>query len=314
MPYERSEALETPEPPNAEAGEGAFAHLITPAQKRFVRCHFPVPEIGESHTLELAGLFAAPRRLSLFELKAMPSSILTVVTECAGNGRTSLVPPIGGEQWGSGAVSTAQWTGTPLSLLLEGLSENAVELVFTGADGGAYQRSLPREAALDPSVLLAWEMNGAPIPPVFGGPLRLIVPGWYGMASVKWLARIEAVDQPFEGEFQTEKYVYAPGEPVARVRVKSMFTRVRPGLAQGLAWGGDGVSRVEVCVDGRWREARLVGPLLPHAWRRFEIDLPEDARVLRCRAIDVRGVAQPDEPEWNELGYGANGTQQFVLD
>ncbi|HUJ26592.1 MAG TPA: molybdopterin-dependent oxidoreductase, partial [Myxococcales bacterium] len=243
------------EPPNEEAGEGAFACLLTPAQRRFIRCNFPVPEMGPAQALEIAGAVIEPRRLSLSELRALRAVRLTVVTECAGNGRSHIVPPADGEPWRDGAVSTAQWTGVPLSSVLQ-LRDTAVEVVFTGADGGEYQRSLPREVAMDHGTLLAWEMNGAPIPPVFGGPLRLIVPGWYGMASVKWLARVEAVERPFEGKFQSGRYVYAPGVPVTRIRVKAMFTGVATSRIAGLAWGGAGIAAVDVCVDGVWLRAR----------------------------------------------------------
>ena len=125
----------------------------------------------------------------------------------------------------TGAVSTAQWAGAPLRSAIE-LLDTAVEVVFTGADGGEYRRSLPREVAMDPATLLAFEMNGEPIPARFGGPIRLIVPGWYGMASVKWVERIDAVEQPFQGEFQTRRYVYATGEPVTRMRIKSVFAEI----------------------------------------------------------------------------------------
>ncbi len=314
----------TREPPNGEAAEGAFAHLVTPATHRFVRCHYEVPRLGDDHALELRDGFARPLRIAMPEIRALPPAMQTVLTECAGNGRSALAPPVGGEPWHHGAVSTAQWTGAPLRMVLEraGLPEKAVELVFTGADGGAYRRSLPREAALDPSTLLAWEMNGAPIPPVFGGPLRLVVPGWYGMASVKWLARVDALERPFEGEYQTRKYLYAPGAPVTRVRVKSMFTSIpelRAGAGAriaGLAWGGEGVAFVEVEAGGEWQKARLVGPSLPHAWRRFELHLVPRWRgplILRCRATDLRGESQPDEPQWNEGGYGANGVQRIAV-
>jgi DMSO/TMAO reductase YedYZ molybdopterin-dependent catalytic subunit len=315
---------DTGESLNAEAGEGAFAHLVTPSELRFVRNHFPVPMLGEEHRLELGGAVAQPLRLSMLQLRALPASTLTVVTECAGNGRASLVPRVEGEQWRGRAVGTAQWTGAPLHSVLEraGLLENAIELVFTGADTGAYQRSLPLEAALDPSTLLAWEMNGAPIPARFGGPLRLVVPGWYGMASVKWLAKVEAVETPFAGEFQAKKYLYAPGAPVTKIRIKSMFTSVpaevragAPARISGLAWGGEGVARVQVFAAARWHEARLVGPALPHAWRRFELvwsPPPERGRyLLRCRATSACGEAQPEEPQWNEGGYGVNGVQRL---
>ncbi|HYS09582.1 MAG TPA: molybdopterin-dependent oxidoreductase [Myxococcales bacterium] len=307
------------DPANAEAAPDAFEALITPAGQRFLRCHFAVPDLGEDHEIEISGAVVRPGRLTLQQLNALPSVTRTVLTECAGNSRASLEPAVPGEQWTSGAVSTAQWTGVPLRSVLD-LRDTAVEVVFTGADTGAYQRSLPREVALDPGTLLACEMNGQRIPAPFGGPVRLVVPDWYGMASVKWVARIEAVEEPFHGEFQSHRYVYAPGVPVTRIRIKSMFTQVpavvragAPVRIAGLVWGGDGVRRVDVEIDGEPHEARLVGPALPHAWRRFELEWVPAARgrhVLACRAADQLGESQPDEAEWNPLGYGNNAVQR----
>jgi sulfite oxidase len=309
------------EPLNAEAGR--LNQLVTPAADRFVRCHYEVPLLGAGHVLEIGGAVAQARRLNLKDLQTLEPVTLTVTTECAGNWRTTLHPPTPGEQWNRGAISTAQWTGVPLRALVN-LLDTAVELVFTGADGGDFQRSLPREAALDPSVLLAWEMNGEPIPAQFGGPLRLVVPGWYGMASVKWLARIEAVETPFEGRYQIGKYIYAPGDPVTRMRPKAMFSEVpqivragSPMVIAGMAWSGAGIAKVEVAIDSQWQEARLVGPALPHAWRRFEVRwTPAAAGTyrLRCRAFDAGGGGQPEEPVWNALGYGANGIEGLQID
>jgi DMSO/TMAO reductase YedYZ molybdopterin-dependent catalytic subunit len=327
-PDARREAL------NAETPLSALGQLITPAEQRFVRNHFPAPDIAQDHPVLVGGAVAHPLNLSPDELRAMHAITATITTECAGNGRNTLVPPVEGEQWGQGAIATAQWTGVPLRELLEraGLKETAVEILFAGADRGAqpgeqFVRSLPLEKALDPETMVSWEMNGAPIPLEFGGPLRLIVPGWYGMASVKWLERIEALEQPYSGTLQSEKYIYAPGAPVTEMRVKSIFTEpaqssiVRCGSVpvRGLAWGGRGVARVDIavgCTDRDWREARLLGPALPQAWRRFELlwNVSAPGRyVLRCRAVDVSGESQPDSPEWNALGYGANGVQQLPV-
>jgi len=310
------------QPANAESPDAAFGRLITPAEERFLRCHFAIPRLGDSHAIEIAGAVVTPRIVTLQQLRLMPPLTRTVLTECAGNGRAMIEPPVSGEQWAHRALSTAQWTGVALRSLIE-LRDDAVEVVFTGADGGGYQRSLPREVAMDADTLIAWEMNAEPIPARFGGPLRLVVPGWYGMASVKWLARIEAVQRPFEGEFQTEKYVYAPGDPVTRLRVKSMFTgleeRVRARtrlLLSGLAWSAGSIARVDVEIDRRRHPARLVGPVLPHAWRRFELRWtpPAPGRyLLACRATDVQGNTQPDEPEWNALGYGNNAVQRVQI-
>ena len=301
---------------NGEAAPGAFAHLITPAALRFIRCNFPVPLLAEDHSVQIAGALSHPRIVRLDELRKLPALTITVVTECAGNWRTLVRPRVtDAEQWKLGAVSTAQWTGVPLRSLIE-LKDTALEVLFTGADGGGqFQRSLPREAAMDPRTLLCWEMNGEPIPPVFGGPLRLVVPGWYGMASVKWVERIDAITEPFQGHFQSERYVYAPRQPVTRVRIKSMFTEISRSRIAGLAWGGAGVARVEVAIGDRWQEARMVGPNLPHAWRRFELrwKAPSGRCRLRCRATDLRGEMQPAISRWNPLGYGANGVQEIEI-
>jgi DMSO/TMAO reductase YedYZ molybdopterin-dependent catalytic subunit len=309
------------QPLNAEAA--SLDQLVTPAADRFVRCHFGVPELGEEHQLQIGGAVLEARRLSPRDLRALEPLTLTVTTECAGNWRTTFSPSVGGEPWGKGAISTAQWTGVPLRSLLA-LRDSAVEVLFTGADGGRYQRSLPCDAAMDASVLVAWEMNGAPIPPAFGGPLRLVVPGWYGMASVKWLSRIEAIEEPFHGEFQTHKYVYAPGDPVTRMRPKAMFAAlpdvVRAGVPltlSGMAWSGTGIQKVHLQIGGETIRARLLGPALPYAWRKFELRwTPPRAGSyrLRCRAIDVEGQTQPDRPDWNELGYGANGVEERALE
>ncbi|TMB12516.1 MAG: sulfite oxidase [Deltaproteobacteria bacterium] len=322
-PEEEGRRVLSRDPANVEAAEGAFAKLITPAGERFLRCHFAIPHLGDDHVVEIGGAVVRPRSLTLPELRSMPPVVETVVTECAGNGRAMLDPPVSGEQWAHRGVSAAQWAGVPLRSVLV-LAESAVEVVFTGADGGCgYQRSLPREVALDEGTLLAYEMNGEPIPTRFGGPVRLVVPGWYGMASVKWLARIEAVEKPFHGEFQAHKYVYAPGVPVTRIRIKSMFVglpgHVRAGMParlSGLAWGGDGVSRVDVEIDGERHEARLLGPALPHSWRRFELLWTPRApgrHAVACRATDVSGSSQPDEAEWNPLGYGMNALQRVEI-
>jgi DMSO/TMAO reductase YedYZ molybdopterin-dependent catalytic subunit len=310
------------EPANAEAAPEAFDNLITPADQRFIRCHFATPDLGDDHVVRILGAVVQPRLLTVQQLRAFPPVTQTILTECAGNGRASLEPPVSGEQWTSLAVSTAQWTGVPLRSVLE-LRESAVEVVFTGADSGKFQRSLPREVAMDTATLLAYEMNGSPILAQFGGPVRLVVPDWYGMASVKWIERIEAVEKPFHGEFQARRYIYAPGVPVTRIRIKSMFTDmpdlVRAGLpvrVSGFAWGGGGVRGVQVEIDGEKREARLVGPVLPHAWRRFELDWTPAVRgrhALACRATDSQGRSQPDEPEWNALGYGNNAVQRVEV-
>lgn len=332
MPDHREGLPESPPlgdqaPRNAETPPAAFRSLITPNADRFIREHFPQPA-RVPEFLEIGGAVGHPVRASLAELQELPAITLTVTTECAGNSRTALEPRVGGEQWTGGALSTSQWTGVPLERLLAwaGLKESAAELVFHSADGG-YVRSLPVAKARDADTLVAWELNGEPIPPRFGGPLRLIVPDWYGMASVKWLARIEVVEAPFEGYFQTTRYVYEPGRPVTTMRVKSRFLDPAPSSVlkrgrvrvRGLAWGGEGgVVQVDVAIGADdYRPARLLGPTLPHAWRRFELDW--EAKTpgrfeLRCRARDAAGNLQPEAPEWNQLGYGVNPIERLTVE
>jgi DMSO/TMAO reductase YedYZ molybdopterin-dependent catalytic subunit len=223
-----------------------------------------------------------------------------------------------------------------------GLADDAVELVFTGADRGVqggeeqdYARSLTVAEATRPDVLLAYEMNGEPLEPQHGFPLRLIVPGWYGMTSVKWLTTIEAVAQPFEGYQQAVAYHYQRdeedgGEPVDRIRVRALmvppgmpdfFTRARllaPGHQTlfGRAWSGAGtVERVEVAVDGRWSDARLDQPLGEYAWRgwSFPWDATTGEHELACRATDATGQVQPLEQPWNYQGMGNNLVQRIAV-
>lgn len=326
---------------NVETAPQALGAYLTPAADRFLRSNFEVPRLSRGHRLDVGGLVERPLRLRVQELSRFPQRTLTVTTECAGNHRTTLSPLPPGEPWSGGAVSTARWTGVPLAALLEraGLRPGAVEVIATGADSGQvtdgqapYARSLPLARALHPDTIVALRMNGEPLLPGHGAPARLIVPGWYGMASVKWLARLELVAQPFAGYFQSERYVYRqPGQaatPVTDMRVKSVFTSPSPAVpvamgpvrVGGFAWSGSArIARVEVkSGDGAaWVHARLTGDDEPYAWRAWESTWTPASRgrhVLRCRAADEAGNVQPDLPRWNELGYGANGVQSLVVE
>ena len=329
-------------PRNVETPALALGAFLTPSADRFVRSNFAVPRIARrNHRVRVRGLVQRAVELHVDELLSLPQRTITVTTECAGNGRTSLSPLPPGEPWERGAVSTAAWTGVPLSMLLEraGIRPGAVEVVATGMDCGrvaggrsAYARSVPLAVALHPDTLVALSMNGGPLLPAHGAPIRLVVPGWYGMASVKWLAHLEVRGEPFVGYFQSERYVYrevgrAPA-PVTRMRVKSMFTsplagsraRMAPMRVCGFAWSGAGrIARVEVAFAGGegWTEAHLVGADEPHAWRAWEAIWSPGWRgrhVLRCRATDDTGEVQPDLARWNELGYGANGVQSIAVE
>ena len=317
---------------------------VTPTGMHYLLVHYDIPEIDPaSWRLELGGRVERPLSLSLAEIQERPVRTLTVTLECAGNGRALSTPRRISQPWHHEAIGTAQWTGTPLRELLDeaGLTADAREIVFTGLDRGveggvaqSYQRSLELEEARRDEVLLAWAMNGAPLEPQHGFPLRLIVPGWYGMASVKWLGRIDAVSEPFEGYQMRTAYRYsgAPdelGDPVDLVRVRSLMippgvpdflTRTRlveagPVRLRGRAWAGRReVARVEVSADGggSWWEAELGEPVSPHAWREWAApwEATPGTHTLCVRATDSEGETQPLEPAWNYGGYGNNAVQR----
>jgi DMSO/TMAO reductase YedYZ molybdopterin-dependent catalytic subunit len=322
----------TSRPLNAEVDLPAQVGVITPTTRFYVRNHFDIPQLDPATwRLSIGGLVDRPLSLSLAELRRLSSRSLIVTLECAGNGRALLDPPVNGEQWQLGAVSTAEWTGVPLAELLDraGAGHNAREVVFRGADRGTpqgqpgairFERSLPLDAARNADVLLAYAMNGDPLPGEHGFPLRLVVPGWYGMASVKWLGEIEVTDRLFTGFFQVDRYV-VESDPLSRIRVRALITEPADGatlprgdlLIRGLAWSGRAsVARVDVAVGDTWTEARLLDEPLRYAWRRWELPTRVDdvgGVVLRARATDASGDTQPDRPFWNRLGYGNNVVQ-----
>jgi DMSO/TMAO reductase YedYZ molybdopterin-dependent catalytic subunit len=322
----------------------ALRYDITPTGLHYLLVHFDIPSVDAADAaawrLRIGGLVDRPIELTLADIRARPRRTIPVTLECAGNGRARLQPRPLSNPWLDGAIGTAEWGGTPLAPILQeaGLRHDARELVFTGADRGVqggeeqdYQRSLTIEEAMRPEILLVDEMNGAPLQPQHGFPLRLIVPGWYGMASVKWLERIDAVAEPFEGYQQARTYRFKtdkddPGIGVSRIRVRALmappgipdfFTRRRllgAGTVRlrGRAWGGTGsVQRVELGVDGAWSDATLDPPLGDWAWRgwSFDWDAPPGEHELSCRATDAAGETQPIEMPWNYQGMGNNGVQ-----
>jgi DMSO/TMAO reductase YedYZ molybdopterin-dependent catalytic subunit len=318
---------------------------ITPVGMHYMLTHFDIPVIDQAAWhLSVHGLVGRPLRLGLSEVRALSAVTQPVTLECAGNGRTLLDPRPRNQPWGLEAVSTAAWTGAPLRAVLDeaGLESSVSELVFTGADEGTqngirhrFARSLTVAYASRPEVLLAYEMNGRPLEPQHGAPLRLIVPGWYGMASVKWLASIEAVAEPFTGYQQVRSYNVRqrpedPGERVTRIAVRALL--VPPGQPvfptlerlvdagpvrlEGRAWSGRApVIRVEVGVDGRWEDAALEDPVGPFAWRAWSFDWYASAgvRTLACRASDAEGHTQPLEQAWNVGGYANNMVQTVTV-
>lgn len=317
-------------PVNLEMPFGELDGFITPADRFYVRCHHPIPEIdAETWRLKIEGEVEHPLELGHAELAEMATRTVTVTMECAGNGRVFLEPQRDGAQWEAGAVGNAEWTGVPLADLLTraGVRDSAREVILLGADQGEikepprpagplhYARSLPLAKAND-DVLIALRMNGEPLTPAHGFPARAIVPGWYGMAAVKWLTRIVATAEPFQGYYQTIDYAYwerASGSPVLtpirELRVKAQIARPeyaeqvrggRPYRVHGAAWTTDAlITRVEVSTDDgeTWNDARLLGEPQRNAWRlwEYEWDVPASPgkAVLMARATDSEGRTQP---------------------
>jgi DMSO/TMAO reductase YedYZ molybdopterin-dependent catalytic subunit len=308
----------------------------------YVRNHFRTPTLDpDTWRLDVGGLVERPIALNLRDLSRLPTETRVVTLECAGNGRYTLDPAVDGEPWRLGAVSTAEWTGVPLAEVLDrvGVRPDASEVIFRGADRGIvdgradqvhFERSLPLDTARQAQALLAYAMNGEPLPLQHGYPVRLVVPSWYGVASVKWLTTIELSDHVFEGYFQTTKYWYepvgAPREPVMLQRVRALITdpgdgdQLPPGetTVRGVAWSGAApTARVEVSLNhGPWQDARLLGDRQRHRWQWWELQTHLDQRGLtsiRARATDLAGRTQPDVPDWNAHGYGNNAVQEAVV-
>jgi sulfane dehydrogenase subunit SoxC len=350
----------------AEAGEGlgldelalatrnhgmpleALRYEVTPPGLHYVLTHYDIPAVDPgAWRLTIGGAVARPLVLALDELRSRPAVTERVLLECAGNGRARLEPRPVSQPWLLEAVGTAEWTGTPLAPLLQeaGLSPDAVDVVFTGADHGMergveqdYQRGLSLAEAMRPETLLVWAMNGAPLPPQHGAPLRLVVPGWYGMAQVKWLTRIDVSTEPFTGFQNTTAYRLKvdeddAGEPVTRILPRSLlappgwpdfmtrerFVRAGPVALTGRAWSGRApVTAVEVSTDGgdTWGAAALApaDPAHPFAWRAwtYEWAAAPGRFELLTRATDELGP-QPCAPEWNRQGMANNLVQRVPV-
>ncbi|MFI1034703.1 sulfite oxidase [Streptomyces sp. NPDC020951] len=329
----------------------AMRHDVTPPGLHYVLTHYDIPHVPSETDwrLTVSGRVRRALNLSLERLRTHTAVTTRVTMECAGNGRAFLSPRPVSQPWLVEAVGTAEWTGVPLRVLLDeaGIASDAVDVVFTGADHGVergveqdYQRSLPLDVATgrEPEVLVAYAMNGAPLPPQHGSPLRLVVPGWYGMAQVKWLRDITVADAPFNGFQQSVAYRIREtpeeaGTPVTRIAPRALLippgfpdfmsrTRVvSPGTVtlEGRAWsGGAPVTSVEVSTDNgvSWHTADLE-PDHGHrwAWRRWShiwSAAPGD-HVLSARAHDEAGNTQPLEQPWNLGGFANNLVQQVPV-
>jgi DMSO/TMAO reductase YedYZ molybdopterin-dependent catalytic subunit len=332
------------EPNNLETPFDQVDSFLTPMELFYIRSHFPAPKLDlASYQLRIDGAVRKPVSLSYNELRDMPSETRVAILECAGNSRVFLVPQARGAQWELGAVGNAEWTGVPLTALLEraGVEEDACEIVLEGADQGtpveepvppdpiSYARSLPRHKARQREVLIAYQMNGRDLSRDHGYPVRAIVPGHYGMASVKWLTRIYAVREPFRGYWQTSDYGYwdyLDGKPVRRalaeMKLKSEIARPRvyetlaPNQVYtvfGAAWAGETeVTEIAVSTDGgqTWADAQFLDPVQRYAWRRWKFDWLTPRKpgqyTLLARAKDANGSVQPDNHDQNYGSYVIN--------
>ncbi|HZT95518.1 MAG TPA: sulfite oxidase [Chloroflexota bacterium] len=306
---------------------------LTPVEEFMVRSHFPEPVSWEG--LSFGGAVRHALRLSMDEIRELPRRTVIATLECAGNGRAYLEPPTGGVQWQLGAVGTASWTGTPLRLLLDqvGLGPDVVDLVFSARDIGPagskeavrYERSLSVSDAMRDDIILAYEMNGRPLTSDHGAPLRLIVPGWYGAASVKWLEHVTAIGERFQGHFQVEDYVVRREgrvEPCREMAVRSIILSPVAGASigldsieiRGLAWSGLGpVEAVEVAIDPDriHLRAELDESRGAYAWRLWSADWKPPSPgpyTITSQARDAAGRVQRAGQLWNPGGYANNAS------
>ena len=317
-------------PLNLEMPFSSLDSFLTPTKSFYVRTHFPVPAIDrDAWWLYVEGEVEKAFAINYEQLMTFESVTTPVTLECAGNNRSFLDPKVKGVQWHLGAVSTAEWTGVRLSTLLDRArpKPNACEVILEGADGGmledpksppgelTFARSIPLEKARR-DVLLAYKMNGEDLPPEHGFPLRAIVPGWYAMASVKWLQRIIVTDRPFTGYYQTIDYAYwekrddiAELKPLTEMQVKAEIARpaedeIVPAKSsvcvRGGAWACDAeITKVELSTDGgaTWSDTKLLGEGKPNTWRFWEFDWQTPSQpgkqTLIARATDSLGRTQP---------------------
>jgi DMSO/TMAO reductase YedYZ molybdopterin-dependent catalytic subunit len=317
-------------PLNLEMPFSTLDSFITPTESFYVRTHFPIPAIDrDAWWLHVEGEVENPFAINYEQLLELESMTTPVTLECAGNSRNFLEPNVKGVQWRLGAVGTAEWTGLPLSVLLDraGVKPSAREVILEGTDGGIledpksppgqlhFARSIPVEKARA-DVLLAYKMNGSDLPPEHGFPVRAIVPGWYAMASIKWLQRIIVMDEPFTGYYQTIDYAYwkrraevAELTPLTEMQIKAEIAKPAEGetvsanssvRVHGAAWTSDGeIAKVELSTDGgsTWNQTNLLGEPNPNAWQLWEFywQTPAAAgkRTLIARATDSLGHTQP---------------------
>jgi sulfite oxidase len=326
-------------PADVETAVGFLDTFITPNDAFFVRGHMTAPTVDpQTWQLHVDGDDRTSRTLSMADVRALPAVSVTATLECAGNGRAFFDPPVAGVQWRKGAVGTSRWTGVRLRDVLGAVGGATPAHGHVWMFGGdrplgtqpPFVRQVPMEKAMDPDTIVAYEMDGQPLPLLHGAPLRVIVPGWEGAYSVKWLQRLVAASGESDSFWVASAYRYPvrrvrPGAtvdakeqaPLTGLAVKSLITRpldgagLTPGPVRiaGFAWAGESrIARVDVSIDGgaSWAAAKLTGPVHKYAWRRFEYDAvlrQAEVHTILSRARDDRGVTQPMVPRWNPSGY-----------
>ena len=348
IPGKRPMIVHNEYPEDLETPLEAFGSWLTPNDAFFVRQHLPRPQVDASAwTLEVAGRVSKPLRLSLADLRALPQQTVPATLECTGNGRRFYTPRVLGLPWGKGGIGNAEWRGPRLADILAaaGVSSGELFVDADGADRGLaktpdFVRSIPLSKALHEATLVALQMNGAPLPEIHGGPMRLVIPGWNGANWVKWVRKLMVVEQPHSGFYMNPAYKYPrytpkPGTAVKpedlaaleAMPVKSFFYAPQSGSVHaggrielaGVAWAGEQrVARVEISADrGRsWREATLGREDFPSAWRLWQYEWSPSNRgfyVLMCRATDRAGNVQPMEAAWNPSGYLWNSVDRLEV-
>lgn len=335
-----SRIVRSESPQSLEADFASLDSFITPIEMHYVRNHYPVPEVdADAWRLSVEGDVRSPLAVSLAALRGMPATTRVATLECAGNGRLFLDPKVSGVQWGQGGVSTAEWTGVLLATLLEraGVTDDTAEVVADGLDVGpvsttpkpagaiSYHRGLRVGEAARRGALVAYAMNGVPLPPAHGFPARLVVPGAYGMAAVKWLRRFVVTPAPFDGYWQTTDYAYwdrsgayPQQRPLLGMQVKSLIARpVASGSVArgatvevtGAAWSDGAITAVDVSTDGgtTWAAAALLDEAQPGVWRRWRYGWQTPATAgtatLMSRATDSLGRVQPMTRDADYGGY-----------
>jgi DMSO/TMAO reductase YedYZ molybdopterin-dependent catalytic subunit len=336
IPYLITKSLS---PENQETPINFITDDLIGSKLFYRRNHFSYPHFSSSfYFLTIDGLVETPRTFSLREIYSMPTKRIKTVLECSGNKRKYFEPKVFGEQWGKGAISQGLWKGVSLRTLLQytGLMDTAKEIVFEGYDFGQrpdsdqmfhFSRSLPIEKALEPDIIIAYEYNNQPIPFKHGFPLRLIVPGWYSMASVKWIKKITVIDREFIGPYQVVDYVYYTSKendigkiPVTTINVNSTIQYpldmqiLKTGVYEikGIAWTGTGsITKVEISIDGgnTWRSCQFTSVSEKYTWTHWSYEWDAQKKgeyIIKSKATNSHGNVQPIEPFWNKKGYGFN--------